>query len=91
MLPVKSRADSFIKRINIFFGDNQQITVELNFFSSFGQMIRPMIDSVSVRPSGGTSISPTPSTSTSRAPESIFEPRNSPPGKTKQREPPDGW
>ena len=87
MLPVKSRADSFIKRINIFFGDNQQITVELNFFSSFGQMIRPMIDSVSVRPSGGTSISPTPSTS--RAPESIYEPRNSPPGK--QREPPDGW
>lgn len=58
--------------------------------SSFGQMIRPMIDSVSVRPSGGTSISPTPSTSTSRAPESIFEPRNGPPGKTKQREPPDG-
>ncbi|RMX50580.1 hypothetical protein pdam_00008780 [Pocillopora damicornis] len=56
--------------------------------SSFGQMIRPMIDSVSVRPSGGTSISPTPSTS--RAPESIYEPRNSPPGKTKQREPPDG-
>ena len=89
MLPVKSRADSFIKRINIFFGDNQQITVKLNFFSSFGQMIRPMIDSVSVRPSGGTSISPTPSTS--RAPESIYEPRNSPPGKTKQREPPDGW
>ena len=89
MLPVKLRADSFIKRINIFFGDNQQITVELNFFSSFGQMIRPMIDSVSVRPSGGTSISPTPSTS--RAPESIYEPRNSPPGKTKQREPPDGW
>ena len=54
-------------------------------------MIRPMIDSVSVRPSGGTSISPTPSTSTSRAPESIFEPRNGPPGKTKQREPPNGW
>ena len=52
-------------------------------------MIRPMIDSVSVRPSGGTSISPTPSTS--RAPESIFETRNGPPGKTKQREPPDGW
>ena len=52
-------------------------------------MIRPMIDSVSVRPSGGMSISPTPSTS--RAPESIYEPRNSPPGKTKQREPPDGW
>ena len=56
-------------------------------------MIRPMIDSVSVRPSGGASISPTPSTSTStsRVPGSIFEPRNGPPGKTKQREPPDGW
>ncbi|PFX23176.1 Desumoylating isopeptidase 1 [Stylophora pistillata] len=59
--------------------------------SSFGQMIRPMIDSVSVRPSGGTSVSPTQTAATSGAPESIFEPRNSPLGKSGPRKPSNGW
>lgn len=58
--------------------------------SSFGQMIRPMIDSVSVRPSRGTSVSPTQTAATSRAPESIFEPRNSPLGKSGPRKPSNG-
>lgn len=56
--------------------------------TSFGQMIRPIIDSVSVRPSGGTSVSH--SASSSRAPETIFEPRDVPPGQSGQREQPDG-
>ncbi|KAL9957268.1 hypothetical protein ACROYT_G038882 [Oculina patagonica] len=57
--------------------------------TSFGQMIRPIIDSISVRPSGGTSVSHHSATS-SRNPETIFEPRDSPPGQSGQREQPDG-
>ena len=43
------------------------------FFSSFGQMIRPIIDSMSVRPSGGTPVSA--SASIPKGTKSVFEPR----------------
>ena len=54
-------------------------------------MIRPMIDSMSVRPSGGTSVSH--SASPSKGPEAIFEPRDaaSAGAKTVLREQPEGW
>jgi len=59
------------------------------FFSSFGQMIRPIIDSISVRPSGGISVSG--SATSSRGPETIFEPRGSPSAQTVLRDQPNGW
>jgi len=59
------------------------------FFSSFGQMIRPIIDSISVRPSGGTSVSG--SATSSRGPETISEPRDIPSAQTGLALQPDGW
>ena len=50
-------------------------------------MIRPIIDSISVRPSGGTSISG----SSSRGPETIFEPRDTTSAQTGLRDQADGW
>ena len=51
-------------------------------------MIRPIIDSISVRPSGGTLISG----SSSRGPETIFEPRDTPSAQTGLRDhQADGW
>lgn len=65
------------------------INLKKLIFSSFGQMIRPIIDSMSVRPSGGTSVSH--SASSLQEPESIFEPRDSASGGAEPREQPDGW
>ena len=77
-----------------------KISAQLFFFSSFGQMIRPIIDSISVRPSGGTSVSG--SATSSSGPETIFEPRDTPSvqsgiprdtpsAQTGMRDQPDGW
>jgi len=52
-------------------------------------MIRPIIDSISVRPSGGTSVSG--SATSLRGAETIFEPRGSPSAQTVLRDKPDGW
>ena len=69
------------------------------YFSSFGQMIRPIIDSMSVRPtaaSGTSSVSHSSSASSSSTtgPESIFEPRDTSSANqtaTGRRGQPDGW
>lgn len=50
-------------------------------------MIRPIIDSISVRPSGGTSISG----SSSRGPQTIFEPRDTPSTQMGLRDQPEDW
>ncbi|KAJ7340348.1 Desumoylating isopeptidase 1 [Desmophyllum pertusum] len=58
--------------------------------TSFGQMIRPIIDSMTP---GGTSVShssSSSSSSSSRTPDTIFEPRNITPGQTELREQADG-
>ena len=69
------------------------------YFSSFGQMIRPIIDSMSVRPtaaSGTSSVSHSSSASSSSTtgPESIFEPRDTSSANQTaagRRGQPDGW
>lgn len=69
------------------------------YFSSIGQMIRPIIDSMSVRPtaaSGTSSVSHSSSASSSSTtgPESIFEPRDTSSANQTaagRRGQPDGW
>lgn len=73
---------------NIFLSQILDFSV-IFIFSSFGQMIRPIIDSISVRPSGGTSVSGL--ATSSRGPDTIFEPRDTPSAQTGLRDQPDGW
>ncbi|XP_020618417.1 desumoylating isopeptidase 1-like [Orbicella faveolata] len=50
--------------------------IEGQHFRVFGQMVSPIINSISVRLSGGTSVSG--SATSLRGPETIFEPRDTP-------------
>jgi len=52
-------------------------------------MVSPIINSISVRLSGGTSVSG--SATSSRGPETIFEPRDTPSAQTGLALQPDGW
>ena len=61
-------------------------------FRSFGQMIRPLIDSMRVTPAAEPGVSTTASVSSSlNGPETIFEPRKTSSGATRLREKADGW
>ena len=63
-------------------------------FSSFGQMIRPLIDSLSVRPAVGPAASATSSlmsSTSSKGKESVFEPREVLSGATMPREKENIW